>query len=173
MKQKGDLAKTYFLSGYNCAQAVLLAFSEETGLDEKTAMCLASSFGGGMGRLREVCGTVSAALMILGILHGYDATAEDAAEQKPAHYARVQEFAARFKAEVGTIICREILENHAKKLEAEKIVAENDDQLLAMRSSSPDATPRSEEYYQKRPCAEMARLAADILETYLAELAST
>ena len=70
MIDRGALAREYFLKGYNCSQAVLLSFSDLTGLDEKVAMRLASSFGGGMGRMREVCGTVSAMLMVLGILYG-------------------------------------------------------------------------------------------------------
>ncbi len=162
------LAKENFLKGYNCAQAVLLAYSDVTGLDEKTAMMLASSFGGGMGRLREVCGTVSAALMVLGIVHGYEATSKTASEDKAAHYARVQEFAARFRAETGTIICRELLENHAKLLEAQN--AGPDEQISAMRSDSSVPTARTEEYYRKRPCAEMTAIAARILDAYLAEL---
>ncbi len=167
MKDRAALAKEYFLNGYNCAQAVLLAFSDLTGLDDKTAMRLSSSFGGGMGRMREVCGTVSSALMVLGILHGYDATSPTAAEDKKAHYARVQEYAARFRTEQGTIICRELLENHAKKLEAE---GDADAQTLAMRSDSAEPTPRTAEYYKKRPCAELAALAARLLEEYLHEL---
>ena len=103
MIDRGALAKEYFLKGYNCSQAVLLAFSDMTGLDETVAMKMASSFGGGMGRLREVCGTVSASLMVLGILYGYDAKAPTAGEDKPAHYARVQEYANRFRTECGSI----------------------------------------------------------------------
>ncbi len=168
MKEKGELAKEYFLKGYNCSQAVLLAFSEETGLDEKLAMRMASSFGGGMGRMREVCGTVSASLMVLGILHGYDATLPTAHEDKTAHYARVQEFANRFRAEMGSIVCREILQNHVKKLQ--QAHAERDAQIDAMQSNSAVPTPRTEEYYRKRPCAEIAAAAARILERYLQEL---
>lgn len=168
MADRGTLAKEYFLKGYNCSQAVLLAFSDLTGLDEKTAMRMASSFGGGMGRMREVCGTVSASLMVLGILHGYDATSPTMQEDKKAHYARVQEFAARFRAEVGTIVCREILEAHAKHLEA--MQGKTDEQIEAMRSSSAVPTMRTAAYYQKRPCAQMAETAARILDEYLCEL---
>lgn len=171
MIDHGTLAKEYFLKGYNCSQAVLLAFSDLTGLDEKVAVKLASSFGGGMGRMREVCGTVSSMLMILGILYGYDAASPAANEEKAAHYARVQELAGRFRAEFGTIICREILENHAKRLEAEQ--AERDEQILAMRSDSSVPTPRNEEYYKKRPCAELAAGAASILDAYIKEIEQT
>ncbi len=170
-RERGALAKAYFLRGYNCSQAVLLAFSDLTGLDEKTAMKMASSFGGGMGRMREVCGTVSASLMVLGIMHGYDATSETASEDKTAHYARVQEFAGRFRAEMGSIVCREILANHVKRIQAER--EEHDEQIAAMLSDSSVPTPRTEDYYRKRPCAEVAYAAASILEEYLRELEKT
>ncbi len=172
MIDRGTLAKEYFLKGYNCSQAILLAFSDLTGLDENVAMKMASSFGGGMGRMREVCGTVSASLMVLGILYGYDAKAPTASEDKTAHYARVQEFANRFRTEIDSIICREILENHAKYLESQTENAKNDEQLVAMRSDSAVPTPRTEEYYKKRPCAEVAAKAAKLLDEYIRELES-
>ena len=169
MIDHGALAKEYFLKGYNCSQAVLLAFSDLTGLDEKTAMMMASSFGGGMGRMREVCGTVSASLMVLGILHGYDATSPTMEADKKAHYARVQEFANRFRAEKESIVCREILAAHAKRLQEEKAGSEN--QISAMLSASSSPTPRTEEYYKSRPCALVAETAARLLDEYLKELA--
>ncbi len=173
-KDRGALAKAYFLHGYNCSQAVLLAFSDLTGLDEKTAMMMASSFGGGMGRMREVCGTVSSSLMVLGILHGYDATSETAGEDKTAHYARVQEFAGRVREQIGSIICRDILANHVKRLQEEMAAQDaHDEQIAAMLSDSSVPTERTEEYYKKRPCAEVARVVASLLEDYLRELAET
>ena len=72
MKNHKELARSYFLEGYNCSQSVLLAFHEELGLDKETAARMASPFGGGMGRLREVCGTVSGMFLVLGLLRGYD-----------------------------------------------------------------------------------------------------
>ncbi len=170
MSDRADIARENFLKGYNCSQAVLLAFSDLTGLDEKTAMMMASSFGGGMGRMREVCGTVSASLMVLGLLHGYDATSPTMEAEKKAHYARVQEFAARFRAEKSSIVCREILAAHAEKLKTEK--ARADAQIAAMLSDSAIPTPRTEEYYKKRPCAEVCATAARLLEEYLHELES-
>lgn len=170
MTDHGKLAKENFLKGYNCSQAVLLSFSDLTGFDEKTAMLLASSFGGGMGRMREVCGTVSAALMVLGILHGYDAESPTAGEDKKAHYARVQEFAKRFREAQGSIICREILEEHARALQAQEENAKKDEQIEAMLSDSSVPTERTAEYYKKRPCAEVCALAAKLLDAYLKEL---
>ena len=85
-----EKARALFLEGYNCAQAVVCAFDDLTGLDRETSARLASSFGGGMGRMREVCGTVSP-------------------QAKIDHYHLVQEFARRFREINGTIICRELL----------------------------------------------------------------
>ena len=96
MKNHAELARNNFLKGYNCAQAVAIAFSEEMGMDETELAKLASSFGGGMGKMREVCGAVSGALLVYGAVHGN--SDPDDADAKKAHYARVQEFAARFKA---------------------------------------------------------------------------
>ena len=92
-------AKRLFLEGYNCAQAVFCAFCDLTGLDVDAAARMASSFGGGMGRLREVCGAVSGALLALGMLRGYDDPHDPGA--KAAHYRRVQEFARRFREKKG------------------------------------------------------------------------
>ena len=136
-----------FLSGSNCAQAVVLAFSDLTGLDTKTAAKISAPFGGGMGRMREVCGAVSGMLMVLGILYGYDDTVKDDA-QKREHYKAVQELAGKFREEVGSIICREILKNPP---------------------SDPNPTPRTAEFYKVRPCARMVMTAARILDGYIAE----
>ena len=107
MINHGIIAENYFREGYNCAQSVLMAFSDVTGLEDETAARLASSFGGGFGRMREICGAVSGAGMVLGIVKGYaDPTNHEA---KKAHYALVQEFARRFREKNGSIICRELL----------------------------------------------------------------
>ena len=165
---RGECAKANFLRGCNCAQAVLLAFSDVTGLDDALAMRLASSFGGGMGRMREVCGTVSASLMVLGLAHGYDANAPTEREDKAAHYARVQTFAQRFRTVHGSIICREILANHVAGMKS--TAPAEDAQITAMQSDAPTPTPRSAEYYRKRPCAEIAAEAARMLDRYLRAL---
>jgi C_GCAxxG_C_C family probable redox protein len=152
-KKKGDYgmerglkAAQLFVDGYNCAQAVAVAFCDVTGLDEKMTCRLMSSFGGGMGRMREVCGAVSGMLMVAGLLYGYDVIGDDAV--KKAHYALVQELAGQFRQDVGSIVCREILKNS---------------------STDPNPSPRTEEYYRVRPCARMVLTATNILEAYIAE----
>lgn len=146
MSERGIKAKAYFESGYNCAQAVLMAFSDLTGIDEATSAKLASSFGGGIGRMREVCGTVSGMLMAYGLIRGYATV--DSHEVKAEHYVHVRELADKFKAENGSIICRELLAG-------------------VQHTDGGDPEPRSAEYYKKRPCGELVECAADILDEYL------
>ncbi len=138
----GDL----FLGGYNCSQSLVVAFCDVTGLEKDFAARAASSFGGGMGRMREVCGAVSGMLMVAGILYGYEVPGDD--EIKRQHYTLVQELAGRFRQRVGSIVCREILDNPP---------------------SDPNPSPRTAEYYAKRPCARMVMLAAEILDEYILE----
>ena len=140
-----DRGAELFLQGYNCAQSVAMAFSDMTGIDEKTYARLVSPFGGGMGRMREVCGAVSGMFFVVGQLYGYDAP--NPAAQKQC-YATVQMLAEKFRAEAGSIICRDILKNPP---------------------SDPAPTPRSAEYYKQRPCARMVMLAADILDAYISK----
>ena len=135
-----------FIKGYNCAQAVMVAFCDLTGMEDKYAAKLSSSFGAGMGGLREVCGAVSGMLAVAGILYGYD-DPEDAVSKK-AHYALVQELAKKFQAQTGSIICRDILKNPP---------------------TDPNPSPRTAEYYKTRPCARMVYIAAQILDEYIAE----
>lgn len=144
--ERAEKAAKLFLEGYNCAQAVFVAYSDLTGLTPEYAAKLASSFGGGMGRLREVCGAVSGMFMVAGILYGYDHCDDD--EKKKAHYALIQELAAKFKEQTGSIICREILKNPP---------------------SDPAPSPRTAEYYAQRPCARMVYLATQIMEDYIKE----
>lgn len=140
-----ELAERNFEAGYNCAQSVLLAFSDLTGLEDKTALAISSSFGAGMGRLREVCGAVSGMYMVLGTLYGYDNSDDNA--RKKQLYQDVQMLAEQFRQENGSIICREILKNPA---------------------SDPNPSPRTAEYYQKRPCARMVMTAARLMDAYIA-----
>ena len=147
MGNKSDEAKQLFLSGANCAQAVLGAFHQECEMDFDAAMRLTSGFGAGMGRLREVCGAVSGMFMAASLIRGTskynDKTAKD------AHYALIQELAGEFRKETGSLICRELLGLEKKQ------------------EDRPVSEARTTEYYTKRPCVEMVALAARILEEKL------
>ncbi|MBP3921852.1 MAG: C_GCAxxG_C_C family protein [Ruminiclostridium sp.] len=146
MSVRGDKAKELFKKGYNCAQSVLIAFSDMTGFDEKTSAMIASGFGGGMGRMREVCGAVSGMFIAYNMMNGYsDPTDNDG---KMRNYADIQKLAANFKAENGSIICKELL-----------------------GLSAPEGThipeKRTDEYYKKRPCGDIVKIATEILEEHL------
>ena len=147
-KGRGEKAKQLFKEGYNCSQAVLGAFCDECGMDFETAMKLSSSFGGGMGRLREVCGAVSGMFMVAGLIYGYDDPKGQ--EEKTQHYERIQKLAEEFQKENGSIVCRDLLG-------------------LTEKKSEPVPEKRTEQYYKKRPCAEMVEMAADIMEQYIKE----
>ena len=140
----GIKAAELFLEGYNCAQAVAVAFCDVIGLEEKTAARMVSGFGGGMGRLREVCGAVSGMFFVLSTLYGYDNSSDD--EQKKWLYQEVQNLTGKFREECGSIICREILKNPP---------------------SDPNPSPRTAEYYAKRPCARMVYTAANLMEEFI------
>lgn len=130
-----------FKSGYNCSQAVFGAFNEELGIDFDTAVKISSSFGGGMGRMREVCGALTGSFMALGMLEGgYDARDNKA---KAEHYKNVQELAEKFRQQNGSIICRE---------------------LLGLGADNPVPELRTDGYYKKRPCVELVELAAKNLD---------
>ena len=143
-----EKAENLFLEGYNCAQAVAIAFEDLHGMDRTALAKLSSSFGGGMGRLREVCGSVSGMFMVAGLLYGYDDP--KAKEEKAEHYARIQKLAADFSAENGSIVCRELLGLSEKKQE-------------------PTPEARTAEYYKKRPCKELVGMATEIMEAYIKE----
>lgn len=144
----GDLARDLFTQGYNCTQSVSGAFSELLDLERAKIMRIASPFGGGMGRMREVCGCVSGMYMVLGWLYGYDDP--QAYEDKKQLYARVQELAGAFRTDNGSIICRELLGEQGKD-----------------HSSVPEQ--RTEAYYKKRPCKELAAYTARLLANYIQE----
>ncbi len=141
-----EKARELFLQGYNCAQSVFAAFCDMTRIPQEDALRLSSSFGGGIGRLREVCGAVSGMEMVLGALMGY--ASFDNKEEKTAHYARVRALAESFRAEHGTYICRELLGPEAD-------------------SSSPVPTDRNKEFFQKRQCLAYVGSAARILDEFL------
>lgn len=144
---KGDIAKQNFMNGYNCSQAVLLAFCEDFGLEKETALKVSEPFGGGMGRMREVCGTVTGMFMVIGLAMGNDNSKDNTTKKNV--YKSVQELAAKFKEDNGSIICRELL--GLQKANKESYVP----------------SERTTEYYKKRPCPELCKYAADILEEYL------
>ena len=145
---RADLAKTNFLKGYNCAQAVVCAFIDLTNVSETDALRASSSFGGGIGRMREVCGAVSGMFMVAGLIF-YDGE-NPSTQQNSEQYAIVQELARRFKEKNRTIICRELLEG-------------------VKVDSTPNAEARTDAYYKKRPCADLCYDAAQILEQFLIE----
>ena len=132
-----------FREGCNCSQAVFTAFSDIMEIDEKAALRMSSSFGGGLGRLREVCGAVSGMSLVAGVLWGYDNITDKSF--KTEHYALVAGMAHRFSDIFGTYICRE---------------------LLGIRNYeySPVAEDRTSEYYEKRPCEKCIAAAARILD---------
>lgn len=147
----GEKAEALFYEGYNCAQAVFCAYADDFGLERATAARLVSPLGGGMGRLREVCGTVSGGLMVIGQLYGYGTPDKGAA--KARLYAIEQEFARRFAAVNGSYICRDLLG-------------------LSAGPSAPTPEARTAEYYKKRPCPALCKCAADLLDELIADIES-
>lgn len=139
-------AKQYFQEGYNCAQAVALAYADITSLDKQTVATITASFGGGMGRLREVCGAVSGMSFLASFISPCP-TADNAAAKK-ANYALVQEFAEAFRKQNGAIVCRTLLG-------------------LDRPKDEPTPSERTAEYYKKRPCADLVYDAALIVGKYL------
>ena len=135
-------ARDLFLCGCSCSQAVFAAFADDFGMDEQTALRLASSFGGGMGGMRETCGAVSGMLMAAGLKWGYSEVGN--LDIKTAHYARVRSLIESFKQEHGTIVCRELLA-HLGELKK-------------------DPSARTAEYYKVRPCVLFVETAARLLD---------
>jgi len=146
MGRKGDEARALFEAGYNCCQSVAGAFAEEMGLPFETAVRLASGFGGGLGRMRENCGTVSGMILAYGMIKGYSSP-EDY-EEKVRVYTAVQRLAKAFQREHGTLSCRELLG-------------------LPAGPSDPAPARRTKDYYEKRPCGGLAASAADLLAAEL------
>ncbi|MBQ2645588.1 C_GCAxxG_C_C family protein [bacterium] len=147
MSEYSEKAKELFKSGYNCSQSVLGVFCEQYGLDFETAMKISSSFGGGMGRMREVCGTVSGMFMAAGLAFS---NGNNSASDKGDLYKKIQELAKKFKEKNGSIICRELLAG-------------------VESSSSPIPSDRTEQYYKKRPCVELVGDAVEIFEDFIKE----
>ena len=138
-----------FMAGYGCCQSVVAAFSDLYGLDELTAKRIAAGFGGGVGRLRMMCGAVSGIVMLVGLDCGQ--TEGSDREGKSTCYKVVQQLLARSEQENGSLICAEILglKGHEKA------------------ASSYEASPRTAEYYKTRPCAAKVESAARIFADYL------
>ena len=149
--ERQERAEKFFMEGYNCCQAVLLAFQDILPVDRSALLRVASGFGGGIARMREVCGTVSAMAMIAGFL----LPAEDPSnlQQRRDNYALVQRFAQAFKEQKGSIVCREILGLRKPEPGA------------PMESPMPSA--RTPEYYKTRPCAATVGIAARIVADYI------
>ncbi len=147
MSKKVERAKELFLEGYNCAQSVAGAFCEDVGIDFDTAIKLSSSFGAGMGKLREVCGALSGAFMIAGLKYGYTSPTDNV--HKAQHYKLIQDMARKFREQTGSIICRELL------------------QISNEEKQNHIPSERTPDYYKKRPCVVMVEIAADILDNVL------
>ena len=139
-------AKAYFEQGYNCAQSVFMAFEDETGITPDMAAKLSSFFGGGMARLREVCGAVSGSFLAFAAMYGVSDPKDS--EGKAAQYKDLQELAGKFREENGSIVCRDLLG-------------------LTQKTSEPTPEKRTNEYYHKRPCGELVACATQILEEYV------
>ncbi|HPW90321.1 MAG TPA: C-GCAxxG-C-C family protein [Paludibacteraceae bacterium] len=139
VEERAAQAEAYFRSGYNCAQAIYMTFADLYGLDPKMASIISAPLGGGMGRLREVCGACSGMFLVAGLQFPADEPSK-----KGDSYKLVQELAEEFQAENGSIICRELLGLDYKK-------------------DCPIAEARTETYYKKRPCAKIVYKAAIIV----------
>lgn len=146
MSKHSELARELFEKGYNCSQAVFAAFCDETGLDLDTALKISSSFGGGMGKLREVCGAVTGMFMVLGMLDGYSDPIDQDAKTK--HYELIHTMGNDFKDKHKSIICRELLE----------IIEEKNDYIPA---------ERTKKYYEERPCSRFVEEAAKMIDDYI------
>ncbi len=144
MKNHSEKAAELFVSGCNCSQAVFGAFAEDCDIDFETALRLSSSFGGGMGRLRETCGAVTGMFMVAGLLKGYSDTDDKGA--KDNHYKLIQELANEFKSFYQTYNCNELLGNIGRGTYV--------------------SAPRTAEYYKTRPCVNFVVTAAEILDKH-------
>jgi C_GCAxxG_C_C family probable redox protein len=142
------IAAELFTSGCNCAQAVFVAFCDKTGIDKETALKLSSSFGGGMGKLREVCGSCTGAFAVAGALWGYSDVTDHKLKSK--HYELVRRISDEFKEKNETIICRELLEG-------------------IKNTKGKDPAKRDAEYYATRPCCKFVMDACDIIDAIIKE----
>ncbi len=150
VEERQKRAEEIFQQGYNCCQAVLLAFSDIIeGVDEQTLSTVGSGLGGGVARLREVCGAVSGMAIVSGFIE--PATDPKDMSRRTANYAMVQGFASEFKKERGSIVCRELLGIRVEEV----------------RQETPKPSERTQQYYHARPCVINVGLAARIVADYL------
>ena len=133
-----------------------MAYNDIFGIDDSVAAAMSSGFGGGMGRMREVCGSVSAMVMLAGLI----APASDPSIKvdRTRNYALVQDMAGQFKALNGSIVCKELL----------GLVPMGSCQSAP--SESPEPSDRTPEYYKKRPCEELVGISARIVGEKIAEM---
>ena len=149
VNERVERACGYFKEGYNCAQAVVMAYNDIMNMSLDEVARLTAPFGGGMGRMREVCGSVSGMTILAGLIR--PATDPSVKDWRTANYALVQEMAGEFKAINGSIVCKELLG------------------LVPMGScspapkESPEPSDRTPEYYKKRPCEELVGISAKIV----------
>jgi C_GCAxxG_C_C family probable redox protein len=149
IEKRAQKAVALFKDGYNCSQAVFASCADLYGIeDESLALRLSASFGGGMGRMRMVCGAASGMFLLAGLQNG-SATPHDN-EGKMANYVFVQQLAGDFKAKYGSLICAELLGLAPKG------------QCNAKLDLDPRPAERTPEYYEKRPCVEMVSEAVRI-----------
>lgn len=145
-KSRSELAMSFFKEGYNCSQSVFMTFCDEYNMDCEMALRISSSFGAGMGRLREVCGAVTGMFMAAGMIFGYSDPQNH--DLKTEHYKRIQYLAKEFEEKNRSIVCRELLG-------------------LGSGKDSPVPELRTAEYYKKRPCVELVGMAAEIMDKYI------
>ena len=138
-----------FMQGYGCCQSVLCAFADRYGMDEEMALRISAGFGGGVGRLRMMCGTCSALVILAGLEKGQ--TRGEDREGKAACYQLVRQLLETFRQRNGSIICAELLQMNGVKAET--------------NTSQPDE--RNAEYYRVRPCARKVESAARVFAEYL------
>ena len=146
MKRHDDKARELFQKGYNCSQAVVCAFADELPVDFDTCVKMSASFGGGIGRMREICGAFSGICIVIGMLFSQSDT--NIPEKKKEHYELVQKFAREFKKRNGSYRCYELLG-------------------IEPKTENPTPAPRTKEYYAKRPCPEIIVEAVKMIDDYI------
>lgn len=159
MQDKISLAVELFRQGYNCAQAVTAAFADLYGLSREQALRISASFGGGIGRMREVCGAASGMFILAGLDCGSAEPGDSTG--KEYNYRVVQQLAAEFKKRNGSLICGELLGLRPRGV---NVMQQPDD---------PTPSVRNDDYYKKRPCVKMVEEAATIFYEYLQKGKST